>query len=118
MPIYEYKCDNCGEVFEVRQKFADEPVAVHEKCGGPVHRLMSTPSFQFKGSGFYVTDYGKGNNGGSKKGDKESKESKEGKESKESKESKPSTETKSETKSSSESTSSSSSGGGDKSKSE
>ena len=114
MPIYEYKCDNCGEVFEVRQKFADEPVAVHEKCGGPVHRLMSTPSFQFKGSGWYVTDYGKGSNGGSKKSDKESKDTKEGKESKESK---PSTETKSESKPSSESTSSSSSSS-DKSKSE
>jgi len=101
MPIYEYKCDNCGDVFEVRQKFADEPVTVHEKCGGPVHRLMSTPSFNFKGSGWYVTDYGKGNNGSKKsdkeKGDKESKESKEGKESK------PSTDTKSETKSSTES---------------
>jgi putative FmdB family regulatory protein len=116
MPIYEYKCDNCGEVFEVRQKFADEPVQIHEKCGGPVHRLMSTPSFQFKGTGFYVTDYGKGGNG-SRKSDKESKESKEGKESKESKdskESKPSTETKSETKSSTESKP----GGGDKAKSE
>ena len=116
MTIYEYKCDNCGEVFEVRQKFADEPVQVHEKCGGPVHRLMSTPSFQFKGTGFYVTDYGKGGNG-SRKSDKESKESKEGKDSKESK---PSTETKSETKSSTESKSSAESkpAGGDKSKSE
>src|SRR5579864_2495648 len=98
MPLYEYKCDQCGEVFEMRQKFADEPLTVHEKCGGPVHRLMSTPSFQFKGSGWYVTDYGKGGNG-SKKSDKESKEGKEGKEGKESKDSKPSTETKSETKS-------------------
>jgi putative FmdB family regulatory protein len=113
MPIYEYKCDNCGEVFEVRQKFADEPVQVHEKCGGPVHRLMSTPSFQFKGSGFYVTDYGKGGNG-ARKSDKESKENKESKESKDSKESKPSTETKSETKSSTESKPA----GGDKPKSE
>jgi len=105
MPIYEYKCDKCGDVFEVRQKFADEPVAVHEKCGGPVHRLMSTPSFNFKGSGWYVTDYGKGNNG-AKKSDKESKEGKEGKEnkeSKESKESKPSSDTKSESASSSDS---------------
>ena len=99
MPIYEYKCDNCGEVFEVRQKFADEPLTVHEKCGGPVHRLMSTPSFNFKGSGWYVNDYGKGSNG-SKKSDKESKEGKEGKEGKESK---PSTDTKSETKSTTES---------------
>ena len=92
MPIYEYKCDNCGDVFEVRQKFADEPLSVHEKCGGPVHRLMSTPSFQFKGSGWYVTDYGKGNNG-AKKSDKESKEGKDGKESK------PAGDTKSDTKS-------------------
>lgn len=105
MPIYEYKCDKCGDVFEVRQKFADEPVAVHEKCGGPVHRLMSTPSFNFKGTGWYVTDYGKGNNG-AKKSDKESKDGKEGKENKEgkeSKESKPSSETKSESTSSSDS---------------
>jgi putative FmdB family regulatory protein len=104
MPIYEYKCENCGEVFEVIQKFADAPVTVHEKCGGPVRRLMSSPSFQFKGSGWYVNDYGKGSNG-SKKTD--SKESKEGKESK------PSTETKSETKSTESKPS-----GGDKSKSE
>ncbi len=60
MPIYEYKCEGCGETFEVIQKFADEPVAVHDKCGGHVHRLMSAPSFQFKGSGWYVTDYAKG----------------------------------------------------------
>jgi putative FmdB family regulatory protein len=98
MPIYEYKCENCGEVFDVIQKFADEPVTVHEKCGGPVRRLISSPSFQFKGSGWYVTDYGKGNNG-AKKSDKESKDNKESKEAKESKESKPSTETSSESKS-------------------
>jgi putative FmdB family regulatory protein len=60
LPIYEYKCEGCGEVFEVIQKFADEPVAVHEKCGAHVHRLMSAPSFQFKGTGWYVTDYAKG----------------------------------------------------------
>ena len=61
MPIYEYKCEGCGETFEVIQKFADEPLAVHEKCGGHVHRLMSAPAFQFKGTGWYVTDYAKGN---------------------------------------------------------
>ena len=60
MPLYEYKCEGCGETFEVIQKFADEPVTVHEKCGGHVHRLMSAPSFQFKGSGWYATDYAKG----------------------------------------------------------
>ena len=113
MPIYEYKCDNCGDVFELRQKFADEPLTVHEKCGGPVHRLMSTPSFNFKGSGWYVTEYyGKGSNG-SKKSDKE-KSDKDSKESKEGKESKPSTDTKLETKSSTESKPATS----DKSKSE
>jgi putative FmdB family regulatory protein len=62
LPIYEYKCEGCGETFEVIQKFADEPVAVHEKCGAPVHRLMSAPAFQFKGTGWYVTDYAKGGN--------------------------------------------------------
>ena len=60
MPLYEYKCEGCGETFEVIQKFADEPLTVHEKCGGHVHRLMSAPSFQFKGTGWYATDYAKG----------------------------------------------------------
>lgn len=59
MPIYEYRCQNCHEVFEVRQKFSDEPVATHA-CGGQGQRLLSTPQFHFKGSGFYITDYGKG----------------------------------------------------------
>jgi putative FmdB family regulatory protein len=61
MPTYEYQCETCGEVFELRQKFADEPLKVHEKgCGGPVHRLLSAPALQFKGSGWYITDYGRG----------------------------------------------------------
>jgi len=59
MPLYEYKCEQCGEVFEVRQKFADEPLSVHEKCNGKVHRLISAPALQFKGSGFYINDYAK-----------------------------------------------------------
>ena len=57
MPIYEYKCEKCGDVFELRQKFADEPLTTHETCGGPVHRLISAPALQFKGSGWYITDY-------------------------------------------------------------
>lgn len=61
MPLYEYKCEGCGETFEVIQKFSDEPLKIHEKCGGPVHRLLSAPAFQFKGSGWYATDYAKGN---------------------------------------------------------
>ena len=72
MPLYEYKCEKCGEVFEVRQNFSDEPVAVHEKCGGHVQRLISRSAFQLKGSGWYATDYAKGGNG-SKKSDTESK---------------------------------------------
>jgi putative FmdB family regulatory protein len=69
MPLYEYKCDNCGDVFELIQRFSDEPLTVHEKCGGPVHRLISTSALQFKGSGWYVNDYakaGKGPNGSTK----------------------------------------------------
>jgi len=65
MPIYEYKCDKCEEVFEVRQKFSDEPLTTHEQCGGSVHRLLSAPAFQFKGSGWYITDYARA--GSSKK---------------------------------------------------
>jgi putative FmdB family regulatory protein len=61
MPLYEYECDACGERFEVIQKsFSDPPPAACEKCGkGPVRRLMSSPAIQFKGSGFYITDYAK-----------------------------------------------------------
>jgi putative FmdB family regulatory protein len=73
MPRYEYKCEGCGEIFELQQKFADEPLTVHEKCGGKVERIISAPALQFKGSGWYVNDYAKGGNGGSKKSDGESK---------------------------------------------
>lgn len=61
MPLYEYKCQACGDVFEIIQKFSDEPLTVHQNCGGKVERLISTSALQFKGSGWYVTDYGKGN---------------------------------------------------------
>ena len=59
MPLYEYRCNKCGDVFEVMQKFADEPLREHEACGGEVERLLSAPALQFKGSGWYVTDYAK-----------------------------------------------------------
>lgn len=75
MPIYEYQCEGCGEVFELIQKFSDEPLKVHEKCGAPVHRLITSSALKFKGSGWYVTDYAKGGNGGSKKSDSEKKDS-------------------------------------------
>ncbi len=74
MPLYEYKCSQCGEQFEVLQKFSDPPLKVHASCGGVVERLLSSPAFQFKGTGWYVTDYGRhngrsGKNGGSSKAD-------------------------------------------------
>jgi len=59
MPIYEYECEKCGHRFEKIQKFSDRPFEACEKCGGPVHKMQSAPAFQFKGTGWYVTDYGK-----------------------------------------------------------
>jgi putative FmdB family regulatory protein len=58
MPLYEYRCESCGHQFEVIQKFSDALIAVCPKCGsGPVVKLFSSPAIQFKGSGFYITDY-------------------------------------------------------------
>jgi putative FmdB family regulatory protein len=59
MPLYEYKCNQCGSVFERIQKFSDEPLLTHDNCGGAVERLVSAPALQFKGSGWYITDYAK-----------------------------------------------------------
>ena len=60
MPLYEYQCKKCGKVVEAIQKFSDEPLKKHEKCGGKLEKQMSAPAFHLKGSGWYVTDYGKG----------------------------------------------------------
>lgn len=58
MPLYEYECDACGQRFELIQKFSDASPAACDKCGkGPVRRLLSSPAIQFKGSGWYITDY-------------------------------------------------------------
>ena len=58
MPLYEYECDACGQRFEVIQKFSDAPIEACTKCGrGPVRKLLSSPAIQFKGSGWYITDY-------------------------------------------------------------
>ena len=59
MPLYEYQCEDCNHRFEVIQKFSDPPVEKCPKCGGPVRKLISSPAIQFKGSGFYITDYPK-----------------------------------------------------------
>ena len=63
MPIYEYRCDRCQKIVEVMQKFTDKPLSRCPSCGGRVSRLISNCSFQLKGSGWYVTDYKKGDSG-------------------------------------------------------
>ncbi len=59
MPLYEYKCDSCGLSMEVMQSFSDPPPSACERCGSPVRKLLSAPAFQFKGTGWYVSDYGR-----------------------------------------------------------
>ncbi len=61
MPIYEYKCQQCGAHFETRQSVSDAPLTTCEKCHGKLEKQWSLSGFQFKGAGWYVTDYaGKG----------------------------------------------------------
>ena len=68
MPLYEYECDACGQRFELIRKFSDPPVEVCARCGkGPVHRQLSSPAIQFKGSGWYITDYARKSTGGGDK---------------------------------------------------
>jgi putative FmdB family regulatory protein len=69
MPLYEYECDACSHRFEKIQKFSDPLEDTCPKCGGHVHKLMSSPAIQFKGSGFYITDYPKGDKGSAPKSD-------------------------------------------------
>jgi putative FmdB family regulatory protein len=77
MPLYEYQCKKCGHRFEKIQKFSDKPVKKCPECGGPVEQTISAPAVQFKGSGWYVTDYAKKSQAPSSDGGtKESKESK------------------------------------------
>jgi len=57
LPLYEYACTQCGQRIERIQKFSDSPLTKCEKCGGKLKRLVSSPAIQFKGSGWYVTDY-------------------------------------------------------------
>jgi putative FmdB family regulatory protein len=75
MPLYEYECEN-GHRFELIRKFADPPLETCPQCGAPVHKLMSSPAFQFKGTGWYVTDYARkdsNNTGGGSKSEKSDK---------------------------------------------
>jgi putative FmdB family regulatory protein len=66
LPLHEYECAACHHRFEAIQKFSDPPLETCPKCGGTVHKLISAPAFQFKGSGWYVTDYPKKDSGAPK----------------------------------------------------
>jgi putative FmdB family regulatory protein len=68
MPLYEYECDACGHRFEVIRKFSDAPLDRCPKCGGPIHKLQSAPAFHLKGSGWYITDYGRKDSGSGSSG--------------------------------------------------
>jgi len=79
MPLYEYRCEACEHQFEVIQKFSDARIAVCPKCAsGPVVKLLSSPAFQFKGTGWYITDYARkdGAKSGSTDADEKPSESK------------------------------------------
>ena len=75
MPIYEYQCQSCGKRTELLQRMDDPPLATCPECGGEVKKLVSAPAVQFKGSGWYVTDYAgkKGGAAGSASSSSESK---------------------------------------------
>lgn len=77
MPIYEYQCKQCDERHEIIQRISDEPLTHCPKCGGEMKKLISSPAIQFKGSGFYKTDYASsGSSSSAKKSDGGSSESK------------------------------------------
>ncbi len=89
MPLYEYQCKKCKHRFEKILKFSDKHISKCPECGGPVEQLLSAPAVQFKGSGWYVTDYAKKSSAPhsvstseSESGAKESKATKETKEAK------------------------------------
>ena len=80
MPLYEYECKKCGHRFEKIQKFSDKMVKKCPDCGGQVEQMISAPAVQFKGSGWYVTDYAKkGSSAGTSGGDSGSKDKKDDK---------------------------------------
>ncbi len=68
MPIYEYRCDKCSKHFEKRQNVSDAPLTTCEECGGNLQKQWSLSGFQFKGEGWYVTDYSAKKNAGSAAG--------------------------------------------------
>jgi len=87
VPIYEYQCTRCGEIFEIFQKINDEPLTQCKYCQGKVEKLISHSSFQLKGTGWYLTDYARKNSTGGAEKSATSSDSKSGKETKSSQES-------------------------------
>jgi putative FmdB family regulatory protein len=79
MPLYEYECKKCGHRFEKIQKFSDRMVKKCPECGGQVEQMISAPAVQFKGSGWYVTDYAKKPNSPGSSGESGSKDKKDDK---------------------------------------
>ncbi len=79
MPLYEYECKKCGHRFEKIQKFSDKMVKKCPECGGQVEQMISAPAVQFKGSGWYVTDYAKKGSSQGSSGDSSSKDKKDDK---------------------------------------
>lgn len=81
MPLYEYQCLKCAEKLEAIQKISDQPYRICPHCGGELKKLLSAPAIQFKGSGFYITDYARSGKGAGRgdaetrgRGDAETKE--------------------------------------------
>jgi putative FmdB family regulatory protein len=100
MPNYEYLCKNCGHRFEQIRKFSDKPLRKCPECGGVIEQVISAPAVQFKGSGWYVTDYAKkgaastGSSSSSSEGDGATKEAKDSKDTKDTKDTKDAKDTK------------------------
>jgi putative FmdB family regulatory protein len=90
MPVYEYRCSKCGNVFERIQKMSDAPLTVHDECGGTVEKLISRSGFHLKGSGWYATDYAKGSSGAPSGGESKSDSNSEAKSDSKAADSKPS----------------------------
>lgn len=109
MPNYEYLCKNCGHRFEQIRKFSDKPLRKCPECGGVIEQVISAPAVQFKGSGWYVTDYAKkgaasaGSSSSSSEGESGTKEGKDSKDTKDAKDTKDTKDTKKDDKPKSES---------------
>ena len=69
MPLFEYLCESCGLTVEAIQSVGEPPLANCDRCGSPLKKLLSAPAVQFKGTGWYVSDYGKSGSSASRKSD-------------------------------------------------